>query len=76
VVEEAGDELASLGWVALGVPESPEVGEELDCAVEVGVCRWGEALELFLGGLAAHDVAGLGEVSEGVEPLQARELGV
>jgi hypothetical protein len=32
-------------------------------------------LQLFLEGLAAHDVAGLGEVAEDVEVLEAVELG-
>ncbi|HTA32814.1 MAG TPA: hypothetical protein VK721_05260 [Solirubrobacteraceae bacterium] len=43
-------------------------------AVEVWIGGRREALQLFLQGLAAHDVAGLGEVAEDVEVLQAVEL--
>jgi hypothetical protein len=39
-----------------------------------GSAGWREALQLFLEGLAAHDVAGLGEVAEDVEVLEAVEL--
>jgi hypothetical protein len=42
--------------------------------VEVGVGWWRESLQLFLEGLAAHDVAGLDEVAEDVEVLQPVEL--
>lgn len=75
VVEEAGDELASLGGIGLCVPEGGEVAEQFLGAIEVGVGRWREALEFFLEGLAAHDVAGLGEVAEDVEVLETVGLG-
>jgi hypothetical protein len=75
VVEEAGDEFAALGGVGLCVPERGEVAEQFLGAVELGVGGRREALQLFLEGLAAHDVAGLGEVAEDVEVLQAVELG-
>ncbi|HEY7953462.1 MAG TPA: hypothetical protein VID70_10805 [Solirubrobacteraceae bacterium] len=74
VLEEACDELASLGGVGLGVPEALEVAEEFLGAVEVWCGGWREALQLFLCGLAAHDVAGFCEVAEDVEVLQAVEL--
>ena len=75
VVEQAREELAPLGWVGLGVPEAGEVAEEFLGAVEVWVGWWGEALQLFLQGLAAHDVAGLGEVPEDVGGLAAGRAG-
>jgi hypothetical protein len=75
VVEEAVDELASLGGVGLCVPEAGEVAEDRLGAVELWVGGWCEALQLFLEGLAAHHVAGLGEVAEDVEVLEAVELG-
>jgi hypothetical protein len=59
VVEEAGEELASLGGVGLRVPEAGEVAEQFLSTVEVRVCGRREALQLFLEGLAAYDVAGL-----------------
>lgn len=74
VVEEGVQEFAALGWVGLGVPEGGEVAEQFLGAVELGVGWWCEALQLFLEGLAAHDVAGLGEVAEDVEVLEAVEL--
>lgn len=74
MVEEAVDELAPLGRVGLCLPEAGEVAEDLLGAVELRVCGWREALKLFLEGLAAHDVAGLGEVAEDVEVLEAVEL--
>ncbi|HEY7962469.1 MAG TPA: hypothetical protein VID29_11155 [Solirubrobacteraceae bacterium] len=75
-LEEVVDEAASLGGVGLGLPEAREVGEQRFGAVDVGAGGWREALKLFLQRLAAHGVAGLGEVAEDVEVLQAVELGV
>jgi hypothetical protein len=57
------------------VPEGGEVAKQLLGAVEVGVGGRREALQFFLKGLAAHDVAGLGEIPEDVEVLEAVELG-
>jgi hypothetical protein len=74
VVEEACEELASLGGVGLCMPEGGEVAKQLLGAVEVGVGGRREALQFFLKGLAAHDVAGLCEVAEDVEVLEAVEL--
>jgi hypothetical protein len=75
VVEEAVDELAPLGRVGLCLPEAGEVAEDRLGAVELRVGGWGEALQLFLECLAAHDIAGLGEIAEHVEVLEAVELG-
>lgn len=44
VVEEAGEELASLGGVGLCAPEAGEVAEQFLGAVEVRVGGWREAL--------------------------------
>ena len=64
--EEESEEPAALGGLGLGVPEAREVFEERLGAVEVGVGGWGEALQLLLHRLAAHDVLGLGDVAHDV----------
>ncbi|HEV7162043.1 MAG TPA: hypothetical protein VGN25_02190 [Solirubrobacteraceae bacterium] len=65
--EQGEDQLASLGWLGLGVPEAREVFEDRLRAVEVGG-GWGlRALQLLLKGLALHHVHGLRDVAHDVE---------
>ncbi|HEY4812488.1 MAG TPA: hypothetical protein VIH71_15665 [Solirubrobacteraceae bacterium] len=39
LLEQREHELASLGWLGLGLPEPREVFEDCGCTVEVGVGR-------------------------------------
>jgi hypothetical protein len=73
--EQREDQLASLGWLWLCVPEAREVFEERLRAVEVWVGWRCSALQLLLEGLAAHDVLGLGEIAHDVKVAQPLQLG-
>ncbi len=75
LLEQGEEELASLGGLVLEVPEAREVGEDFLGLVDAGVDWRSEALQLFLDGLAAHRVLGLGEVAQDVEVLEALQLG-
>jgi len=75
LLEEQYEQLASLGWSGLELPEAGEVFEQGPGAVDRGIGRRGESLQLFLDRLAAHDVSGLGEVAHEIELAEAVEPG-